>query len=299
MQRAQSGLPTLPEDLVCDLVDLTQPENAASWFRARLTLSLLCRAARHQFDEHWAVGGERWRHLAPRMAQLYLGDCEENHVSALASTTALQANGLNAAPLLRVAALRPAYCDALTEMSEPLRQLVDYVARQRYSPVGNKWYSRLNARHGDYKPIRRHLRSIYKYKAQRTDCDALQLQLALVAYARESRVCPDVVVRRATPSQSLNTLYVYVLPPHETALTASGHDLRGMVPLPEALRRGPLPQGAVLYCIKYHRAAGGADMATYWAQRVQRMTLLRRPIKLMARTLRRRARKERKAHKRQ
>lgn len=274
----------LNDDCVCEVVNhlprFSANHTTTEWYKQRMTLGLVCRAAWQTFLYHWGPESDKGKVL---LRQLVLS--EYGRPTAALRWVPMQCD------VLRLAAMNDAnYAQMVMgwpKMPENLSTVIKLVGKARFTMQGNHWFTSIAMRKSDYAGIRRTLQNIYKRRPLHTPRESLALYVDVTRMARRSRDSPDVTPRKATDATRLDELYVYSEPEKpKKPLTRSGHDLRGFLPL-----RQNLGVKGTLWTIRKSNF-GGKSMVQYFADRVKRMKLLRAPIKRLARDLRKREKRE-------
>ncbi len=273
----------LPEDCV-SLIASFAP---GSFFKTRLILALVNRDARNRYDGGWLQPDSKRLSdaLKPIARKCPLGSLLDW------SSYKLWNNELS----LRIATFGPCYYETMKVAMSQLTRCEEFLANYRYKPVaGNRTIA---LKHSDYKALKPVLTRLYKYFDRLRPHERLASYMDLQAYGYASTRSNDIAVKKASSASQLNALYLRVAEPGPEAAPPahwSGQDLRRLMPLETALGRGIY--GNELFTISGSREIEGT-LSEHWRRRVARLDLLRRPLKELAKTVRKRHRDQHKKRK--
>lgn len=278
----------LPDDCLCEIVKhlprFIGEDRKIHWYKQRMTLGLVCRAAWQTFLHHWGPESDKGKALLRQFVLAEFGEPGE-----WPTTRRIRVD--HRAAVLRLAAMNDAYYQQMVtgwpEMPRQLRTTLGLIGTARHTMNSESWSSHASMRKSDYATVRRTLQGIYKRKPLHTPRESLALYLDVSRMAQTSRDRPDVAPRKATDATRLDELYVYREPEKpRKPLTRLGQDVRGFLPV----RENPGVKGT-LWAIRKSNYSG-KSMVEYFTERVRRMKLLRAPLKRLASDLRKREKRE-------
>lgn len=275
----------LPEDCVQMIVAECEPRDPLKSFKTRLTLSLLSRATRQQYEEAW-----------------FKGDCMKKAFEKInAVHTLLQWNmdhtiGWSREPVLRLAEMGERYYEQLSLLSPVLRDRKEFFVNYRYKPVGGNSEIRIN--HYDYSKIKDLLKNLQRYRSRLQPFEQLQFFLTLQKYGVESRT--TTAIRAMTPSKTsiMTELYVYdermEVEKRDIAPMDGLYDPQFFMPLKQAMIRG-LPPHTKL--VRITGLSGPSSVGEQWRTRFNRMDRHRNPLERLLDICKRRKKNEKKSKK--
>ncbi len=269
---------TLPEDCLAVICEFASVSDCLYRFKLRVTLSLVNRVARQLYLDGW---------LQPLVPRLRLFDALKPIAVACPSIT-LHTATFCKMPAFRIATFNELYYETMRRCLPQLVNMESFLAQYRYRPVGKK-EDGIQMRSSDYNKIKRTLDRINKCKKSLTPNESLCFFIDLEKYASTSTKIYDIVISDAINTTPLQQLYLYVDRDKSMAKPLHKHwskkDLNRMVPLRDALNDGRT--GTRLFNVsQFHLVRG--SLADHWRERVSKMKLLKRPLKLLAKSVKRR-----------
>ena len=276
---------SLPEDCIGVICDYASGSLSLYRFKLRLTLSLVNRAGRQLYVDGW---------LQPRVPRQRLFDALKPIVAAcpIVASFPRGVQSFYTIPAFQIAAFSELYYESVRCQLPQLVEVEPFFDAYRYHPVGKK--EGISMRVSDYNNIKKTLDSITKHRKSMAPYEKHCFFTDLEKYASSSNAHYDIVVNKAGNTTPLEQLFLYV---DKAAVEKKKHvpthwskrDLTRLVPLRDALRDG-LSGGDRLFNVSnFHLVRG--TLAEHWTERVRKMKLLKLPLKLLAKSVKRRGKK--------